>query len=213
MLKRFGTCELDLASRELRRQGRPVRLSPKAFQLLKLLIERAPAAVSKQEIHAIVWPGTFVSDASLTNVVSEIRARIGDSARKPALVRTLHGFGYAFAGTSRDAKTGETATSVCRVVLGSRRVVLSAGVNLIGRDAEAAVLIDHASVSRRHARIVLTGNVAVLEDLESRNGTFVNGQRIKSPTELRDGDVIGLGSVAVIVEKASTAESTKTDLV
>src|SRR2546426_908015 len=139
MLRRFGACQFDVASRELRRSGELVHLSPKAFDLLKLLIERAPAAVSKEDMYAAVWPGTFVSDASLTNVVAEIRAAIGDKARKPSLIRTIHGFGYVFAGDFLDHRTDAGANPPpCRLVLGSRRFTLSAGNNLIGREADAA---------------------------------------------------------------------------
>ena len=98
MVRRFASCELDLSSRELRRNNKPVHVSPKAFELLKLLVERAPSAVSKEEIHTAVWSGTFVSDGSLTNVVAEIRSAVGDSARAPSILRTVHGFGYAFVG-------------------------------------------------------------------------------------------------------------------
>src|SRR4029453_18117415 len=97
--RRFGEFVLDDSQRQLLRDDEgAVHLSPKAFELLSLLVDRAPAAVSKEEIVQAVWPDVHVSDASLTNVVAEIRAAIGDVPREPRFVRTLHGFGYAFCG-------------------------------------------------------------------------------------------------------------------
>jgi DNA-binding winged helix-turn-helix (wHTH) protein len=212
MVRRFGRCQLDLASRELRRDGAIVDLSPKAFGVLKLLIEQAPAAVSEDDLLAAVGAETFVSDASLTNVIAEIRAAIGDEARPPALLRTLPDFGYAFAADALEdtAAVAIEELPLCRLVLGSRRFTLPAGSHLVGRDAGAAVFINHQSVSRRHARIVVTVEHALVEDLQSRNGTFVNGRRVDGPTEMRDGDALGLGLVTLILEKAS-AGSTRTD--
>jgi DNA-binding winged helix-turn-helix (wHTH) protein len=212
MVRQFGRYQLDLASLELRRDGAIVHLSPSAFGVLKLLIEHAPAAVSKEDLLAAVGAEASVSDASLTNVIDEIRAAIGDQARPAELLRTLHGFGYAFAADALEdtAAVGIEQLPLCQLVLGSRRFTLPAGSHLVGRDAAAAVFINHQSVSRRHARIVVTAEHALVEDLQSRNGTFVNGKRVDGPTEMRHGDVLGLGLVTLILEKAS-AGSTRTD--
>jgi len=99
---RFGDYTLDVDSRQLTGAGSPIHLSPKAFDLLKLLVERRPSAISKSELHDRIWPGTFVSDDSLSRLIVEVREAIGDAARRPRFVRTLHGFGYAF---SADAET------------------------------------------------------------------------------------------------------------
>ena len=94
---RFGECELDVATRELTRDGRPVPLTPKALQLLELLLERHPAAVSREEIRDALWPDTVVSESNLASLVWELRSAIGDSPRG-RFVRTVRGFGYAFSG-------------------------------------------------------------------------------------------------------------------
>ena len=91
------TTVLDIGTRLLSRSGATVHLSPKAFELLKLLVERRPNAISKSELHERIWPETFVSDDSLSRLILEVREAIDDHARKPRFVRTLHGFGYAFA--------------------------------------------------------------------------------------------------------------------
>ena len=212
--KRFGDCLLDSGTRQLFRGGRPVHLSPKAYGLLELLLERAPHAISKQEIQEVLWPRTFVAESSLTNIVAELRAAMGDRARTPAMVRTVHGFGYAFCGEmvheARSLK--EEGFSPFRLVRGNRRFALSEGENILGRDPEADVHVEHGSVSRRHARISIRTGTAILEDLQSRNGTFVGGRRIESPAELHDGDVIGLGPITLTFESVGDQGSTDTDL-
>jgi DNA-binding winged helix-turn-helix (wHTH) protein len=215
MRKRFESFIFDSEVRQLFREGRPVPLSPKAFGLLELLLERAPRAISKQEIQDALWPATFVSESSLTNVVAEARVALGDRARKPSLLRTVHGFGYAFCGPALDEETGADAGNFApfRIVHGNRKIPLSAGENILGRDPDASVHVDHASVSRRHARISVLGSNVVLEDLASRNGTFLAGRRIDSPVELHDGDIIGLGPVTLTFQALTAPGSTASDLV
>jgi DNA-binding winged helix-turn-helix (wHTH) protein len=205
----FGEFVLDGSQRQLLRDSEVVHLSPKAFELLSLLVSRAPAAVSKEEIVRVVWPGVHVSDASLTNVVAEVRAAIGDDARQPRFVRTAHGFGYAFCGNLVQ-DSGPVPGVAWHLVVAGRRYALSPGANLLGRDPAATVPIDHASVSRRHAQVSVGGFDAVIEDLRSRNGTFLNGRRVEVPTELHDGDVVGLGPVTLVVEGSLPGGSTET---
>ena len=215
MQKRFGDCVFDSETRQLLRAGRPVHLSPKAYRLLELLLERAPRVASKQEIQDVLWPRTFVAESSLTNIVSELRVAVGDRARKPAFLRTVHGFGYAFSGkvvAVRDSKKDE-GYSPFRLERGKKKFALSEGQNIVGRDPDADIHIEHGSVSRRHARISVRGSKAVLEDLHSRNGTFVGGRRVEFPMELRDGDVIGLGPVTLTFQKLTSPGSTASDLV
>ena len=191
-----------------------MHLTPKAYSLLELLVARAPRAVSKSEIQDLLWPRVFVAESSLTNVVSELRAAVGDRARKPALLRTIHGFGYAFSGDLREEGGAgrEEEQSLFRLARGGRRFALRQGGNTVGRDPDADIRIDHASVSRRHARITVRGGEAILEDLESRNGTFLGGRRIDSPVGLRDGDVIGLGPVTLTFQAPTATGSTASDL-
>ena len=106
---RFGDYTLDPGSRQLSRSGSAVHLSPKAFELLKLLVERRPSAISKAELHEHIWPGTFVTDDSLSRLVAELRDALGDEARSPRFVRTLHGFGYAFAADAAAVTDRETS--------------------------------------------------------------------------------------------------------
>src|SRR3954466_12913608 len=103
---RFGECALDTDSRVLLRGGQPVHLTPKAFQLLAFLVEVRPRAVSKSELQDKLWPATFVSEGNLATIVKEVRLAIGDDARQPVNVRTVHGYGYSFAGTVQTTDEG-----------------------------------------------------------------------------------------------------------
>ncbi len=95
----FRDFVLDPDRRQLLRDGIEVHLTPKAFDLLALLIERAPAVVTKVEIHERLWPATFVSDVTLAGLVKEVRQALGGDRGAPA-IRTAHRVGYAFAEPS-----------------------------------------------------------------------------------------------------------------
>ena len=95
----FGDFVLDLDTHELVRAGTPVSLSPKAFQLLGILVENHPKALSKTELQDRLWPSTFVVEKNLTNLVSEIREALGDDPVHPRFIRTVHRFGYSFRET------------------------------------------------------------------------------------------------------------------
>ncbi len=97
----FGDFELDQERRQLLRAGEPVPLEPKAYELLSLLLERRPRALSRAQIRDVVWPQTFVSESTLAVVVNGIRQALGDDARHPRFIRTVHGFGYAFCGEAQ----------------------------------------------------------------------------------------------------------------
>lgn len=208
---RFGQCVFDRDSRELRREGVRQDLAPQAFLLLDLLLEARPRALTKQAIHDRLWPDSFVSESSLPRLAAEVRAAIGDDAKRPALIRTLHRHGYAFMGAV-EVEAGPPAAvanapPTCRLVWGDRHIPLPAGENVVGRTTDARVLIDHARVSRQHARIDVEGPRAVLRDLESRNGTYLRGERILGPMELSDGDEIVIGPV-LLVFRTSAGNST-----
>lgn len=213
---RFVDVIYDAETRQVFRKEKVRSLSPRAFRLLEILIENRPKALSKAELHERLWPGTFVSDANLANVVAEVRAALGDHAQKPRIIRTVQRFGYAFqAETKSEApppRRGRLSASF-RLVLSDREVVLSPGENLLGRDDTATVWIDDTSVSRRHARIVVTDSGATLEDLDSKNGTFLKGRRLRAPAPLSDGDVLKIGPASmtfrVFDAHGSTASAVK----
>jgi DNA-binding winged helix-turn-helix (wHTH) protein len=209
----FGTFIFDAESRELRGPMGPVHLSPKAFALLDALLESRPRAMSKAELHDRLWAKTFVSDSNLARLVAELRRALGDPPRRPVLVRTVHGFGYGFCGTvvvaSREVAGGRTASG-CRLVCGPREFLLTLGEHTLGRVGDAAVWIESTTVSRRHARVVVSAEGVTIEDLGSKNGTYLCGRKLAGPAPLADGDEIRLGSVQMTFRFADVC-ATETD--
>jgi len=133
----FGTCELDFDRRQLIRDGREVHLTPKALRLLEVLLEARPRAVSKAELHEKVWADAFVSEATLSSLLAELRKAIGDDARPSRLIRTRYGLGYQFCGEALTMGAEPMARSLkelaYRLVWGLREIALEAGDNVIGR--------------------------------------------------------------------------------
>jgi DNA-binding winged helix-turn-helix (wHTH) protein len=199
MRVRFDEFIFDSGSRQLLRRDTEVHLSPKAFELLKTLIENRPQAVSKTHLQEHLWPDTFVSEANLPLLLGEVRKALEDDAKHPRFIRTLQRFGYAFCGSVTEISGLDTPPLrrgvSCWLVLKRKRLDLVEGENFIGRDPQATVHVDATSVSRRHARIILSDAQATLEDLGSKNGTFVKDTRVIAPAYLRDGDRIRFGSV------------------
>jgi DNA-binding winged helix-turn-helix (wHTH) protein len=211
----FGDYEFDPGRRVLVHHGRDTTLSPKAFQFLELLLDRRPDAVSKSELLERLWPDTFVSDASLHNLVAEVRSALRDDARMPRYVRTIPRYGYAFHGEthlvhSTTADMSQQSARGPRLVSRGRDWVLADGANVVGRDRECAVRIDDRSVSRQHARITVSSEKTTIEDLGSKNGTFVNGARVGEDVVLEDGAKVRIGSVSMIYRMLEALPSTRT---
>ena len=207
----FAGFGFDSDTREVFRDDAAVAISPKAFDLLELLIRNRPRALSKEEIHERLWPKTFVSDASLSNLVAELRSVFADDARRPRVLRTVQRFGYAFIADASASRKEPRRDPAFRLVWETREIGLPPGESLFGRDDDAAVWIDDAGVSRRHARIVVEAGCATLEDLGSKNGTFRNGSRVSRPVRLADGDRIQVGRATLIFRELSQVRSTQTE--
>lgn len=214
MRLRFGDCVLDGETRQLLVGGKPVHVSPKAFELLEVLLESRPRALSKSEIHEKLWPDTFVSDGTLTSLVAEVRSAIGDTGEETRWIRTVHRFGYAFSGPAEDEEPRpqrrRRPSFAYRLFWRSREIALEDGENVIGRDPDVGIFLDHSSVSRHHARIRISEEGAVLEDLESKNGTYVRGERVEAASNLADGDKLRLGSVDLVFRVFPLSGSTET---
>ena len=209
----FGEFVLDRGTRQLRRGDDERRLGPKAFELLELLLEQRPNVVPRERIRDRIWPDTFVSESTLSSVVADLRAALDEDPKKPRLLRTVHGVGFAFCGPAVEAETRDRAgATVYRLVLEDREIVLRPGENLLGRVEEGVAWLDSPSVSRRHARIVVGEGGVLLEDLASKNGTFVGGERIEAPTRLADGDSFRLGRVRMKLRAGQADQPTRTDV-
>jgi DNA-binding winged helix-turn-helix (wHTH) protein len=199
---RFGQFDLDSDTRQLVRAGEEVHLSPKAFAVLSVLLDRRPNVVAKADLFGEIWPDVFVVDGNLNVLVGEIRRALDDDPQSPRFIRTVHGVGYAFCGPATDSQRPAPAEGgpAKRFWLAwkSQTFALSEGDNVIGRDPRCEVWVDHSGVSRRHARIHVAGiEPPVLTDLESTNGTFLRGARVTGATPLNDGDIIKVGSVTL----------------
>lgn len=209
----FGDYEFDSGRRLLLRHGAAVPLSPKAFDLLLILLERRPEAVAKNELLDSLWANVFVSDGSVHNLVAEIRRALHEDSRSPRYIRTVPRYGYAFHGDARSAAVdrGRAAAARGPLLTADRDAWrLVEGANVIGRDHDCAVGIDSHTVSRRHANIVVAGGTATIEDLGSKNGTSVNGQEIRGPVTLSEGDEIRVGSVSMTYRSRGALPSTMT---
>jgi DNA-binding winged helix-turn-helix (wHTH) protein len=207
----FGDCLFDPERRVLSRAALEVHLTPKAFRLLELLIEKRPNPVSKSELMSALWPDAVVAEGSLSNLVAEVRDALGDSARGARYLRTFHRYGYAFCGEAVRAPSFDMPLRVhttCRLETPTGPVVLREGDNTIGREEGCEVWINSTTVSRRHARIHVSSGQATLEDLGSKNGTFVSGVKILAPMDLADGDSFEVGSVRVVFRTSAGSKTT-----
>ena len=218
MRLRFGELTFDPDTRQLLRGREEIHLSPKAFELLKTLIDHRPRALSKNELHQHLWPATFVSEASLASLIAEIREALGDIARQPRFIRTVHRFGYAFSGQTVEERATDVGTDsrvghgpdpdsgppgFCWLVKDGKRVPLVAGENILGRESDGGIRIDSRTVSRRHARISVSASSASLEDLGSKNGTYLRGESVTTAVALKDRDEIRIGAVVLRFRMAS----------
>jgi DNA-binding winged helix-turn-helix (wHTH) protein len=218
----FAAFALDFRTRQLRKGNRPIHLSPKAFDLLSVLVQQRPDALSKRDLHQRLWPTTFVSDGSLAVLVAELRAALGDSVQQPMFVRTLHRFGYAFIAEAIETLAQVTIAPATRCWLASDtdRAPLAAGDNVVGRDPGASVRVGldaaadlriaAAGVSRRHALLTVTDAAVMLCDLGSKNGTFADDVRVTTAVGLRDGARIRLGSAHLQFRRLIDAVATQT---
>jgi len=197
----FGAFTLDLDTRELRRGGDSVPLSPKAFLLLEALVENHPRALSKATLQKHLWPNTVVVEKNLANLVTEVRHALGDVQGQSQFVRTVRRFGYSFCGTLeyRSSRRNRLAAARFRLTWSEGSADLVEGAFVLGRDANAELVFSSPGVSRRHARIFVEDAIVTVEDLGSKNGTFVAGRRIDARTTIAAGDTIRIGSVELSI--------------
>ena len=205
----FGDFVVDEAARQLLRAGAAVRVSPKAFDLLAALVRERPRVLTKADLHARLWPDTFVSDASLAMLVAEVRAALGESARDARAVRTVHRHGYAFQAEAQELG-GDFAATGFWLATPSGQIPLLAGENIVGRDPASRVWIDAPSVSRRHACIRIEGDRVTVEDLGSKNGTRAGDVPVAAPVPIADSADLRFGSVRATF-RAVAADPTRTE--
>ena len=110
MIYAFEDYELDVPRYELRYAGKLVKLEPQVFNILAYLIQHRDRLVTKEEILEQLWPGRFVSEATITSRLTAARRAIGDRGREQRLIQTLHGRGYRFIASVQERITEERFT-------------------------------------------------------------------------------------------------------
>lgn len=179
---RFGLFELDPATGDLRREGRPVRLQPQPARVLALLASRPGEVVTREELRQEIWnDGTFVDfERGLNFCISQIRTALNDSADSPRFIETLPRRGYRFIAPV--APRAVSPPSVPAISVPPRRIpkwrVAAAGLGIV-----AIVLIALLAASGRDSRI----RVAVVPfDNETGDSRYGNlGQGIADATVAR----------------------------
>ncbi len=206
---RVGEWTVEPSLNRIRRDGREIRLEPRVMDLLVHLAGRAGEVASRTEIIDALWAEQYVADSVLTRAVSLLRDAWATIHKCRAMLRRSPSgvTGLVAPVTSRTAPAEDNAIPI--ITIGERQWLLTAEETVIGRGADATIRLDQTRVSRRHARIRRVGAGAEIEDLDSKNGTLVNGVPVESPVTLFDGDQIIIGPV-VAVYRQPWATSTVT---
>ncbi len=136
---RFGSFTLDRTGYHLRDGEAPVPVSPKAMDLLALLVSKPARLVTKAEIHDLLWADVAVTDNALTQVISELRQALGDDPASPRYVETVPRRGYRFVAAVEEI--GGTASYAGSIVdAGGASSVRSIGVmDFVNVSGDAAV--------------------------------------------------------------------------
>lgn len=205
----FGGFCFDPERRELSERGQPVHLTPKTLELLQLLLRARPKTVAKEDIYRRLWPDVVVVEANLSVHVAELRNALRDDSREPRFIRTVHRYGYGFIGDARE-ESGPASSGV-RLRSGRREFELLDGENLVGRDADVRIRLNAPGISRHHARITVSDGRLTIEDLGSKNGTYVGAERVQGLRELRDGDEIRVSRELLVVIRPPASGSTITE--
>src|SRR5262245_29282384 len=145
----FGDFCLDLTTEQLRRGDEPVRLTPKAFAVLRRLVEEGGGQlVSKEELLRTGWANTHVSDGVLKVIILEIRRALGDDPAAPRFIETVPRRGYRFVAPRTRATTAPP---------------LDASTPLVGREDLLARLEEHLARARDGERrlVFLSGEAGI----------------------------------------------------
>jgi DNA-binding winged helix-turn-helix (wHTH) protein len=197
------------------RDGEIVRLRPRAMDVLICLAHEAGKLASKQNLIDAVWRTEFVSEHALTQVIAELRSALGDNAKSPSYIENIPRRGYRLVAAVTPIVTSVPSARDASLPFklqgedSDHRLVQ--GPNIIGRTADAHICIDRTEVSRCHARIAVSGTTATIEDLGSKNGTYLNGERLDAPAMLTNGDEIWIGRSVARLRFLVEGEPTMTE--
>jgi len=195
--------------------GNVAQLRPRAMDVLACLAVTGGSLATKRDLIDAVWRTEFVSDHALTQVIAELRAALGDDARNPTYIENIPRRGYRLVATvtpvAASVPPTRDASLPFKLQAEGGDHPLNQGANVIGRTADADICIDRTEVSRCHARIVVAGTTATIEDLGSKNGTYLNGKRLEQPALLTNGDEIWIGRSVARLRFLVEGEPTMTE--
>jgi DNA-binding winged helix-turn-helix (wHTH) protein len=204
---RFGPYRLVPDQRRLERDGAPLTLTPKAFDLLVALVRHHSRALSKDELLELVWPGSVVEEGNLAQQVLLLRRALEDAGD---CIATLPRHGYRFVATVLEEYEGKRAPIVSPhcLIWNDRESVLREGITVIGRAEDADLCIPLPSVSRHHARVVVNGLDATIEDMGSKQGSWRGGRLLRGAVALASGDEIRLGTAVLTYRLVMPSDTT-----
>ena len=194
---RFGPFRLVPDQRRLERDGTAIAVTPKAFDLLVALVQHHTRALSKDEILALVWSGSVVEEGNLAQQVLLLRRALADAGDCVATV-PRHGYRFVASVIEEKLEVNSLAKSPHCIVWDGREYPLREGITMIGRGEDVDLQIPLPSLSRHHARIVVRGLEATLEDLGSRHGSWRGSMRVRDSVGLSSGDTIRLGTASLV---------------
>ena len=192
-----------------------VQLEQRVMAVLIFLSRHAGELVTRRNLVDSVWDEGFVADNTITHAVTELRKAFRDNARDPLFIETIHRRGYrliapvAFNETPSVMSSGAIRSFLA--IVRDLEIPLHEGVSLIGRSPDVEITIRSMKVSRHHARITVAGRSASLEDLDSKNGTFLNGTRVNQELPLSCGDLISIGRVTETILFVAALEGGTTE--
>src|SRR2546425_2073231 len=185
---RFGAFWLDVSNEQLWRGEQTLALKPKALAMLRHLIEHAGQLVTKEALFQAVWPDTVVSEAVLTTCMREIRQVLGDEAKAPQFVETVHRRGYRFiAPLAATAPLVQSPKSKVQSLHSAIRTPHSA-IGMVGRETELEQLYGwlEKALSGERQLVFVTGEPGIgkttlvetfLQSLESRVQRLASGSQ------------------------------------
>src|SRR5215470_14763116 len=164
----FGQFRLDLTNECLWHGTRAISLRPKAFAVLKLLIENPGQLLTKQQVLDTVWPGTFVGDAVLKDNIRQLREALDDDAGSPIYIETAHRRGYRFIGKPSELPSSESGFALSRASISPLApkippLTFHAATAILGRDAELTKMrgcLDRALAGDRQV-VFVTGEAGI----------------------------------------------------
>jgi DNA-binding winged helix-turn-helix (wHTH) protein len=175
-----------------------VCVRPKLMDVLAYLARRAGQVVSKEEIIDAIWAKEFIAEGTLAQAVFELRAALGDPRSAVRYIETIPKRGYRLVAPVKPVAGEPPTVPACLLVIGDKEVELKAGETIIGRAPDATLRLDVFEISRHHSRVIVGPGGATIEDLGSKNGTFLRGERLTASAALHDGDEFCVGPVRLV---------------